>query len=273
MAGNRAVCFLFARNIVLFLAKCHAAFPCSRPCKRGRHRGGECFGCPVSLDADSSACPRRSRLSPRLMRSMADGMAGARADGSGPRAGPGERHRLTGASQAPWLERRRVRPSRRVRDKPALAAGKAVLRAGAGASPAPERDAAAWTGGLPGPFPHRKPSPPRGGAEAVARVFLSARFPDVAVAGLPGISAPALPFARDAGRQTGRPFGAKLAFLYGPSKVFPCSLADFQYACSGRNDVHSVCDKNQGLVAIILEDVLPQPFLGRGVKRGSGLVE
>ena len=38
---------------------------------------------------------------------------------------------------------------------------------------------------------------------------------------------------------------------------FSFLFAEFQYACFGCNNVHPVGDKNQGLIAIMVTDILP----------------
>ena len=52
-------------------------------------------------------------------------------------------------------------------------------------------------------------------------------------------------------------YGTKIVFLYGLAKVFSFLFAEFQYARFGCDDVHPVSDKNQGLIAIMVTDILP----------------
>ena len=64
-------------------------------------------------------------------------------------------------------------------------------------------------------------------------------------------------FIRNAGRQTGHLLRDKDSVFVWADQSFSFLFAEFQYARFGCNDVHPVSDKNQGLIAIMVTDILP----------------
>ena len=65
-----------------------------------------------------------------------------------------------------------------------------------------------------------------------------------------------IPFS-SAGRQTGHLLRDKDSVFVWAGQSFSFLFAEFQYACFGCNNVHPVGDKNQGLIAIMVTDILP----------------
>lgn len=184
-------------------------------------------------------------------------MADARANRFGLWRGLNKRCRVTDIFQASCSERCRIRPLCCRRNKPTFVIEKTVLRIWVESSPNPRSE---------------MPQFEQAGFLTYSRIknlpdlvmdlrqwyesFFWYAFWKLQQRDCPGFPPDSL-FIRNAGRQTGHLLRDKDSVFVWAGQSFSFLFAEFQYACFGCNNVHPVGDKNQGLIAIMVTDILP----------------